>query len=132
MANRIGPQDNAPEHGVEIGYLLDLTSATKMAYYNIETNLSDYLPKLTVEYVGRWQLHRQGLLSCHGFTGGIPRLESHNVHEDVVAAIDAVISKLAQGLSEGKPTEYITLEDVTAIERAYRALSVCKRKMIYY
>lgn len=129
---RIAPNER-PEHSVEIGYLRDLTIAIKWDYYGIGGDRRD-VPPLNIETVGMWQVHRRALTGCHNFKSLElkPRLSERGIHETEIIAVDNLLVKIMQGLSKGNPTGHIDSEDILALERAYRALGVCKSHDVWY
>lgn len=131
MRGRIAPLNTRPEHNVEIGYLRDLTIVIKRGYYNI-TDVDSLRPALSIEWLGKWQLHRRELSGCHGFSNLIPRLDGRSAHEVEITTVDNILAKIGQGLLEGKPTEYIDSEDILALEKAYRALGGCQSRLVFY
>lgn len=132
MRSRIAPMDTRPVHDLEIGYLRELTIAIKVKFYDL-TEHRQYTQELTHELLARWVIeYRHGLTRCNGYRGGIPRFDGHSAHEKEIQQIDTIIDKLKAGLNAQQPTRDITLEDIETLEKAYRALDVCKEQLIWY
>lgn len=132
MQSRIAPLDSRPVHELAIGYLRELTIAVKVKFYDL-TEHRQYAQELTHELLAQWSVeYRYELTRCNGYRGGIPRFDGHSAHEKEIGQIDAIIDKLKAGLNASNPTRDITTDDIETLEKAYRALDVCKEKLIWY
>lgn len=132
MHNRIAPRESRPEHQLEIGYLRDLTIAVKVEFYNIERN--KYTRPLSLELLHEWDTtYRTPLTACEKWTfRDVRDMHTTKIHRAEVAFVDDLIERLRTGINEGTPTAHITIDDIEALGRAYRALDVCREQLVWY